>query len=207
MKKLYEDLWQTSLEHPFPGVNTHAYFLQCEKVGVLIYNTSNAEDLEQISSLGGIGFQYLSHRHEAGASLSVIKLEFNSKLCASSLEAPHLKTVVDVIFSVRQLHSTNIEIIPTPGHTDGGICFYYSSPLGLNYLFTGDTFFQSNDQWGTLVIAKDGGDAQQLKTSLAVLRSLEPDVVFCSAHVGSVAVVEVTNSEWHGAIDTAVNQL
>jgi len=207
MKKLYDDLWQTSLDSPFAGVNTHAYFLQCDETGVLIYNTSNVEDLEHISSLGGICFQYLSHRHEAGTSLPAIKSKFNSDLCASSLEQPHINTAVDVIFIERQFHSTAIEIIPTPGHTDGGLCFYYESPAGLNYLFTGDTFFQSNGRWDTLVFPKDGGSTQLLKSSLAELRSLEPDVVCSSAHVGNVAVVKVTKQEWHDAIDSTVNQL
>lgn len=42
MKQLYNNLWQTQVWHPFPNVNTHAYFLRCAKDNVffvLFYNT------------------------------------------------------------------------------------------------------------------------------------------------------------------------
>jgi hypothetical protein len=204
MKKLYDDLWQTSLEHPFAGLNAHAYFLQRGEGSVLFYNTSIAGDLEEISNLGGISFQYLSHRHESGNSLRTVKAMFDPKLCADVLEEPYIDSVVDVVFSVRQHHSSTIEVIPTPGHTEGGLCFYYESHTGLRYLFTGDTLFQSNGEWGTLVLSGDGGSAEALVTSLSILGSLEPDVVLCSASLGDISVVEVTQQEWHKAIDTGI---
>lgn len=207
MKKIYIDLWQTSLENPFAGLNTHAYFLQRNEGNALFYNTSNLDDIEEISNLGGISFQYLSHRHESGKSLSIIKSKFQSQLCTGDLEEPFIESTVDVTFSTRQSHSSNIEIIPTPGHTDGGLCFYYESPIGLKYLFTGDTLFQSDGRWGTLVISNDGGSATKLIESLSTIRSLEPDVVLCSASVGDISVVEVTQEEWHECIDDNIRML
>jgi hydroxyacylglutathione hydrolase len=207
MKRIYDDLWQTSLEQPFSGLNTHAYFLRREEGNVLFYNTSNVDDLEEISTLGGLAFQYLSHRHESGKSLDAIKSKFKSQLCAGSLEVPFVETSVDVTFSTRQSHSSNIEIIPTPGHTDGGLCFYYESPIGLRYLFTGDSLFQSNARWDTLVFSNDGGNAENLIESLSTIRTLEPDVVLCSASVGEISVVEVTKVEWRDAIDSNINKL
>jgi|GEM_PF-5078369 len=38
MKQLYNNLWQTQVWHPFPNVNTHAYFLRCAKDNVLFYH-------------------------------------------------------------------------------------------------------------------------------------------------------------------------
>ncbi len=207
MNKIYDDLWQTSLENPFAGLNTHAYFLQRSEGNVLFYNTSNLDDIEEISNLGGISFQYLSHRHESGESLSTIKSTFQSQLCSGVLEEPFIKSTVDVTFSARQSHSSNIEIIPTPGHTDGGLCFYYESPIGLKYIFTGDTLFQSDGRWRTLVISNDGGSETKLIESLSTLRSLEPDVVLCSASVGDISVVEVTQEEWHESIDDNIRRL
>ncbi len=207
MKKIFDDLSQTTLENPFSGLNTHAYFLQRSEGNVLFYNTGNLDDLEKISELGGISFQYLSHRHESGKSLSIIKSMFQSQLCADVLEVEFIEAPVDVVFSSRQIHSSNIEVIPTPGHTNGGLCFYYPSPRGLNYLFTGDTLFQSNGIWGTLVFSGHGGNSEDLINSLLILRSLEPNVVLCSASVGEISVVEVTLKDWHDGIDSSIRRL
>ena len=207
MKKLFDDLWQTSVEHPFSGLNSHAYFLQRDEGNVLFYNTSHPAEFKEISKLGGISYQYLSHRHESAQSLAVIKSTFHSQLCADALEAPFIDTKIDTTFSKRQTHSSNIEIIPTPGHTTGGLCFYYESPHGLRYLFTGDTLFRSNERWGALVISSDGGSTEILIQSLASLRALTPDVVISSASVGAVSVLEVTHQQWHEAIDTNIQEL
>lgn len=72
MKQLYDDLWQS--ERYSSGVlNTHAYFLQREQGNVLFYNTGATNDLDPIDELGGISYQLLTHRDEAGASLAGIK--------------------------------------------------------------------------------------------------------------------------------------
>ncbi len=207
MKKLYDDLWQTTLENPFAGLNTHAYFLKRSEGNVLFYNTSNQYDIEEMSGRGGVTFQYLSHRHESGGSLPTIKSTFKSHLCASDLEALYIESRVDITFSESQIHSSNIKIISTPGHTSGDLCFYYKSPVGLRYLFTGDTLFQSNGQWSTLVFPRDGGNVEALIKSLTIIRSLEPDVVLCSASVGETSVVEVTLKEWHEGIDINIRKL
>ena len=49
--------------------------------------------------------------------------------------------------------------------------------------------------------------AEDLAASLSTIRTLEPDVVLCSASVGAISVVEVTKVEWHDAIDSNINKL
>ena len=207
MKQLYDNLWQTCVEHPFPGLNTHAYFLQQGAGNLLFYNTSSMEELDEMAELGGVTCQYLSHRHESGPSLSIIKTKFKSKLCSSALEAPFIDGKVEEKISIQQGHRPNILVIPTPGHTSGSLCFYYAAHSGLKYLFSGDTFFQSNGQWNTLVFSDDGGSVPQLIKSLSLIRALKPDVVLSSASVGEVAVVEVTEHQWHEAIDANIRKL
>ena len=207
MKKIFDDLWQTSLEHPFPGLNTHAYFLKLEEANVLFYNTSNIDDIDEIRKMGGIHTHYISHRHESGKSLSKIKEAFQSKLCASEIEAPFLATEVEIVVSSRQMHNSVIEIIPTPGHTAGGLCFLFSPLRGRKYLFTGDTFYRSNDHWKTLVFSSDGGSTGDLVKSLKTLRSIDPDVVISSAFVGESAFMEMKTNQWHDEIDSNIEQL
>ena len=191
------------------SLNTHAYFLRRPEGNVLFYNTGDEGDLEKIAGLGGIQFQLLSHRDEAGPSLNRIKERFGSKLCGSALEAPFVgeDAHVDIAFQSNDRHLGDIDIIHTPGHTAGSICFFYKSPYGKSYLFAGDTIFQSNAKWATLVFAQAGGSEAALAESLLRLRDLNPDMVMCSAFVGDASVVEITGDEWAQAIDDNVNRL
>ena len=208
MKQLQEDLWQSTI-HSMGTLNTHAYFLLRPEGNVLFYNTGNDDDLEKIAELGGIRFQLLSHRDESGPSLNRIKDRFGSKLCCSALEAPIVgKDVqVDVTFQAEDHHLGDVDIIHTPGHTVGSICFFYKSPYGKSYLFTGDTIFQSGGKWATLVFPKAGGSKALLAESLLRLRELKPDIVMCSAFVGDVSIVEVIGDEWAQAVDDNVSRL
>ena len=208
MKQLQEDLWQSTI-HSMGTLNTHAYFLRRPEGNVLFYNTGNEDDLDQIAELGGIRFQLLSHRDESGPSLSRIRDRFGSKLCCSALEAATIgnDALVDVTFQADDHRLGDIDIIHTPGHTAGSICFFYKSPYGKAYLFTGDTIFQSNGKWATLAFSQAGGSKVSLADSLLRLRDLNPDIVMCSAFVGDVSVVEVIGDEWAQAINANVSRL
>ena len=145
-------------------LTTHAYFLERREGNVLVYNIGDDRDLETIAELGGIRYQLLSHRNESGPSLDCIRNRFGSKLGCSAREAPFVgqDAPVDVIFEEGDRSLEDIEIIHTPGHTDGSICFFYRSPTGKSYLFTGDTVFQWNGRWATLVLRNAGGSNEAL---------------------------------------------
>lgn len=210
MKQLYDDLWQTDVSHPFPGLSTHAYFLRCDEGNVLFYNTAHDGEIQHISDLGGIKYQYLSHRDEVGSSLRIIKERFGSALCcgAKELAAIEGSCDVDVVFSERERHFAGIEVIPTPGHTEGSISFLYEAPHGLTYLFTGDTLFQSNGRWQTLFFTNAGGSASELTNSRPLYREMHPDVVISSgSSSGNLAVVEVERAAWIEAIDENISRL
>ena len=208
MKQLERDLWQSTL-HQSGILSTHAYFLERREGNVLVYNIGDDRDLETIAELGGIRYQLLSHRDESGPSLDRIRNRFGSKLGCNAREAPFVgqDAPVDVIFEEGDRSLEDIEIIHTPGHTDGSICFFYRSPTGKSYLFTGDTVFQWNGRWATLVLRNAGGSNEALGESLLRLRDLEPDVVLWSGFVGDVSFAEVTREEWQTAIDQASWQL
>ena len=125
MKQLQEDLWQSTI-HSMGSLNTHAYFLRRPEGNVLFYNTENEGNFEEMAELGGIQFQLLSHRDESGPSLNRIKDRFGARLCCSALEAPIVgkDATVDIAFQVEDHHLGDIDIIHTPGHTEGSICFF-----------------------------------------------------------------------------------
>ena len=209
MTRLQPDLWQTA-RRSAGMVNTHAYVLTHPDGNVLLYNTDNDDDLQRMEALGGIRYQLLSHRDEAGPSLKRIRDRFRSTLCCSRREAPAVAehAAVDLAFDDGDHRLGDIEVIATPGHTAGSLCFRYASPHGKAYLFTGDTMFPWNGKWATLVLADAGGSEAALAASLARLRGLAPDLVMSSGFVGSVGLVDITQrDEWDAAIDAEIHRL
>ncbi|MGD9615897.1 MAG: MBL fold metallo-hydrolase [Alphaproteobacteria bacterium] len=110
-------------------------------------------------------------------------------------------TPVDCKFDKREVRLSNIEVIPTPGHTNGSVCFLVRSAHGKTYLFTGDTIYLNNGAWDTLVWEHAGGSKSDLKNSLMLLRALGSEVVLSSASVGPVPFKEVSAEEWQSDID------
>ena len=208
MKQLTEDLWQ-STKYSQGILNSHAYLLQRPGGNVLFYNTGNDDDLDQIAALGGIRYQLLTHRDEAGPSLQRIKERFGSQLACSALEVPTIgkSAAVDIQFQPADSRLEDIEIIHTPGHTDGSLCFFYRSPYGKSYLFTGDTLFQWEGKWSTIVIPDAGGSEVGLFQSLQTLRTLRPDMVMSSGFVGELSEIDVSADQWLKIIDKQLGYL
>lgn len=208
MQKLYDNLWQ-SKRYSLGILNTHAYLLQRKQGNILFYNTGGAEDLLHIESLGGISLQLITHRDEVGASQTLIKSLFGNRLATSQREAPYaaLHSDVDIELTVVDEIIEDIQVVHTPGHTDGSVCYFYNPPYGKSYLFTGDTLAFTHDEFSTFVLSGAGGTNEDMTASLKVLRELTPDVVLCSGFVGETAYREVTVTQWHDAIDDCISRL
>ena len=67
------------------------------------------------------------------------------------------------------------EVIHTPGHSPGGVCFYFPDD---NILFSGDTLFQG----GVGRTDLPGGDMKELTKSLQILAALPPDTKVYPGH-------------------------
>lgn len=208
MIQIYPDLWQTKTEHPFPGVNSHAYFYTKNDGNILLYNTSKHEDYPVMKGLGGVAYQFLSHMDEAGASLKDIRAEFGAKLCCHRREEKYIaKTVsVDCLFDQQQIIG-NVTIIPTPGHTAGSVCFLIDSDFGEKYLFTGDTIYFDHGKLACRINGYGGSSKTDLLQSLAALQKVRPTVVLCSASVGNVALREFAADQWAAEVEDLINGL
>lgn len=208
MKQLQPDLWQSTL-HRSGILNTHAYLLERPAGNILFYNTGNEDDLRHISERGGIAYQLLTHRDEAGPSQARIRNRFGCQLGCSAIEAPFVSVhgKPDLLFGPSDDRIEDVGIIHTPGHTDGSVCFFYRSPYGGSYLFSGDTIFQWDGEWSTLVLPSAGGKAADLAESLGKLKAISPDLVMSSGFVGEVAYREVTPEEWTGVLDDRIEAL
>ncbi len=72
-----------------------------------------------------------------------------------------------------EIGTFKFEVIFTPGHTKGSTCFKID-----NYLFTGDTLFKESVGRTDL----KGGSSSELKSSLRILKELDPSLIVCPGH-------------------------
>ena len=73
------------------------------------------------------------------------------------------------------LHNSSFTVIPTPGHTPGGVCYYLPQE---KLLLSGDTLFAGSIGRTDL----PGGDMATLMRSLDSLRTLPEDTVVIPGH-------------------------
>lgn len=209
MRKIFDDLWETRVDSPFPGLTTHAYFWTGPRV--LFYSPATDTELDELASLGGVAHQYLSHRDEAGPMLAAIKNRFGTVLHAPAGDLAEITrhAPVDIALTDRDTDAQGVEVIPTPGHSPGAVC-YLVSGAGGRYLFTGDTVFGGADgRWHAGYI--DGlhrpADADTIADSLEVLAELTPDIVISSAFGGDSAVHRIDADQWRGHLAEARRSL
>ncbi|MDM8569870.1 MBL fold metallo-hydrolase [Thiotrichales bacterium HSG1] len=102
--------------------------------------------------------------------------ELEAKFWGQELNNPILHKEGDII----QLGATKIEVLHTPGHTPGSVCYYMDG-----HLITGDTLFVNACGRCDL----PGGDQQQMQQSLHRLGNLPPEtVIHPGHHYGSEAI-------------------
>lgn len=209
MKRILSDLWESDVENPAPGLTTHAYLLIREPGNVLFYNTGHRHELDAMAELGGVAFQYLSHRDELGESLNRIHRRFGTRLGGHVSEGVEFARVraPDILFTGRAVLPGDVEVLPTPGHSPGSVCFLVRGVEGRRYLFTGDTLYLNNGAFRPGFI--DGlSDRDALARSLDSLRAIEPDVVLSSAFGGKAGFREIASpEEWTQGVDRALHAL
>jgi hydroxyacylglutathione hydrolase len=206
LTRIREDLWETRVDSPFPGLTTHAYlWTPPSGRNVLFYSTLGDGDWDEIADLGGIADQYLSHQDEAGPSLARIAARFGSRLHAPAADEAHIRRFAepDTWFDTRHTDAGGVEVIPTPGHTPGSTSFVVPGAGGRRYLFTGDTVYPTAEGgWaaGNLPFS----DPDRLAESLGLIAGLEPDLVVSSAFGGDTAAHPMRRGEWPDRVREAI---
>jgi glyoxylase-like metal-dependent hydrolase (beta-lactamase superfamily II) len=210
LTKIRDDLFQTRMDSPFPGLTTHAYLWRRQAGNVLFYCPSGDADFDAIDELGGIRAQYLSHLDEAGPNLTRIAERFGRQLHAPAAElkdiAQHGR--VDVpLDAVRHVDNNDVEVLPTPGHSPGSTCYLVTGAGDVRYLFTGDSIFPAGDgTWSTFVVP-GRGDAGAMRDSVRLLAAVEPDIVISSAFAGETAIEAVDAARWSEIVDQALTSV
>ncbi|OBF33618.1 MBL fold metallo-hydrolase [Mycobacterium sp. ACS1612] len=207
MTQIRDDLWQTRTESPFPGLTTHAYLWRRPTGNILFYSPASDADFDAIEDLGGVSAQYLSHLDEAGPMLARVAERFGSRLHApaAELDAITRHARVDVpVAARRHVDENGVDVVPTPGHSDGSTCYLAEGVGGETYLFTGDTMFPTAaGTWATF-LAPGRGSAADLRSSLEVLATVQPSVVISSAFGGDTAIESVDNGRWSECVAEAL---
>jgi len=156
-----------------PEHDLRAFGLRREPGSLLIYSVSGlGGDSPMFEDLGDISRQYLNHRHEAafiseGLSPPLFVHENERSSVAESRP-------VEGTFSERHMLDEDFEVIPTPGHTSGATAFLWETDEH-RLLFTGDTIYLDEGEWGAAVL--DQSDRDLYIGSLELIRELDFDVL------------------------------
>jgi len=117
---------------------------------------------------------FLTHtHHDHVATLSELKRRPGVRVWAHPKEVQRVDGCVPLPAEGPLAAAPGVEVIFTPGHTPGGVCYRVDQAL-----FTGDTLFV--DWVGRADFS--GGDPMALFESLAKLRSLPGDLVIHPGH-------------------------
>jgi glyoxylase-like metal-dependent hydrolase (beta-lactamase superfamily II) len=121
---------------------TNAYIVVCERTGesVLVDAPGDADEiLSRLSGTKPVSI-LISHRHEDHTSaLQKLKEELNIPVAAHMEDAEHIPVEAAMLLdegNIISFGNVTMEILHTPGHTPGSICF-----LIADVLLTGDTIF------------------------------------------------------------------
>jgi hydroxyacylglutathione hydrolase len=207
MTQIRDDLWQTRTESPFPGLTTHAYLWRGPGGNILFYSPASEADFDAIAALGGMSDQYLSHLDEAGPMLARVADRFGSRLHAPAEELDAIgrhARVDEPLKARRHIDANGVDVIPTPGHSDGSTCYLVTGVGGEAYLFTGDTMFPTGDGTWSTYLVPGRGSAAALRSSLELLGTLSPNIVISSAFGGDTAIETVGDDRWSACVAEAL---
>lgn len=188
-----------------------SFFIKQEKGNWLVPCFSNSSTIEAsfdaIAAVGGLKGQLLGDSHFKTAHCDEVAERFNAPLYCSEGEAPDITRTVKqvVVFPFkRHLLDTDLEIIPTPGHRPGGVC-YLVTLNGRKYLFVGDFVWHNGEDW--IPTASKAGHKAYID-SLHLLNELEFDVLLSNSKLSNpIFSVEFDQHSRKTFIDRLLKQL
>lgn len=205
MKEILPGLLETEVERPAPGLTTHAYLLERPDGNILFYNTGLEREIAAMAEHGGVALHLLSHQDEVGHSLLQIHERYRARLGGhrAELDAYRELREPDIFFDRREEVVPGVEVIPTPGHSPGSVCFYVTHGREC-LLFTGDTLYLSRGREWRPGMVPGFSDREALMSSLRLLRELSPTVAIGSAFSGSTGYRRVAPGRWAETVDHAL---
>ncbi|MFN0152754.1 MAG: MBL fold metallo-hydrolase [Gaiella sp.] len=196
------------MDELFPGIfkvfpskvtgSKYPSFLVTRSEGNLLFpcfsNSSTIHDhFDDIAGRGGLDAQLLGDSHFRTPHCDEVALHFKAPLYCSEAEAPDVVNKVRqvVVFPFRR-HELfpGVEVIPTPGHRPGGVC-YLLTAAGKRFLFAGDAIWHDGNAWKAFP-TKAG--LKSMGESLKRLEELDFDVLLANTRLDNpVCFVEVNS--------------
>lgn len=189
MREIFPNLYEVLPSKPTPK-KYRSFFVLREAGNLLIPCYSNSSTIEAhfdlIQRLGGVSHQLLTDSHFKSAHCDEVAARFQAPLYCSEQEAPDvtpgLKQVVTFPFKQHEL-TEGVEVIPTPGHRVGGVCYRVASG-DQRYLFVGDFIWHDGTQW---IPTPTKAGVKVYTASLHLLETLEFDVLFANSQINNLS--------------------
>lgn len=160
-----------------PGEDTEAIvdYVETRKLKVLaIVNThahyDHVTSVDYLKNRYSIPFYLNSKDSTLLKHANLYRKIFNGQ---ASIKIPEIDFLIDEIETPINLEEFSVEVVPTPGHTEGGVCLLVDQ-----HLFTGDTLFCGKVGRTDL----PGGNQEDLSVSLKRLKRLSPEINIYPGH-------------------------
>jgi hydroxyacylglutathione hydrolase len=206
LNEIFPDIYELLPSKPTPK-KYRSFFIKHEAGNVLIPCYANSSTIEAhfdaIHEMGGLSRQLLGDSHFRSAHCDVVAERFNAPLYCSLVEAPDvtpkLKHVVTFPFE-RHLLDEHIEVIPTPGHRPGGVCYLITSHA-TRYLFVGDFIWHDGERW---IPTAAKATHRAYIASLLVVERLAVDVLIANSMLSNATCAVKLQQETRTAFIAAV---
>lgn len=156
--------------------DNYAYILHCSNSEIVVVDPGEAQPIIDYLESNNLALSAILNTHHHGdhiAGNAVLKAKYNCPLIGPSYESARIPDM-DQSYSAGDtftLCGEEIQVIHTPGHTSGHVCFY---ALQSGILFAGDTLFVMG--CGRLF----EGSAEDMFESLQKLAALPDEtLIFC----------------------------
>ena len=171
---------QALIVHQFPCLSDNYGYLihDPESKETAAIDTPDAKVIIEQLQIKGWSLNYIFNTHHhydhVGGNLE-LKAAFDCRVFASTYDQNRIPGITDTLTDgdFVQLGNHIAHVITTPGHTLGHIIYHFAEQ---NLLFVGDTLFSLG--CGRLF----EGSAQQMYTSLAKIKSMDPETTIYCAH-------------------------
>ena len=210
MKEIFPAIFEIFPSKPTPK-KYRTFFVRREAGNLLIPCFSTKSTIEahfgSIVEFGGISKQLLGDSHFKSTHCDEITQHFGASLYCSEIEVYDVISIVKNVISFpfeRHSLDAGIEVIPTPGHRDGGVC-YLITLNEARYLFVGDFIWHDGEQW---IPTARKSTVQTYDESLQLLSSIEFDVLLANSIISnSICFVEIDNESRSDFIGNLRKQL
>lgn len=189
MREIYPSVYEVLPSKPTPK-KYRSFFVKQEAGNLLIPCFSNSSSIEahfeDITALGGLSQQLLGDSHFKSEHCDAVAERFGAALYCSEVEAPDVSRTVQRLITFpfeRHLLTPSVEVIPTPGHRPGGVCYLITSD-GTRYLFVGDFIWHDGEGW---IVTATKGNGRPYVNSLHLLNALDFDVLLANCTISNPA--------------------